>query len=132
MLTKQCPRCGETKPLTGFNRNKNKPRGIEHRCRDCERDQKLLRKYGITVADFNDLLAAQKDGCAICGSLEPGGKGAFHVDHDHACCPGAMSCGRCVRALLCHRCNTLLGAAKDDVGMLTAAAEYLIHHEVCS
>ena len=61
----------------------------------------LRREYGITLEQYNQMLAAQGGGCAICGS-EPHEKKRLVVDHCH-------SSGR-VRALLCGPCNTQLGA----------------------
>lgn len=47
------------------------------------------------------------------------------VDHDHSCCPGKTSCGKCVRGLLCGNCNTILGRMRDDASALLRAAKYL-------
>jgi hypothetical protein len=47
------------------------------------------------------------------------------VDHDHACCPGGSSCGKCVRGLLCSTCNSALGLLGEDTGTLHRAAGYL-------
>lgn len=69
----------------------------------------LRDMYGLTLQEFYVLLDAQGGVCAICGTSEAGGKGRFHVDHDHACCPGRKSCGVCIRGLLCSRCNQKLG-----------------------
>lgn len=51
---------------------------------------------------------------------------AGFIDHDHACCPGIGSCGECVRGLLCHDCNILLGMAKDSADRLDQVKKYLI------
>lgn len=81
-----------------------------------------------------------KDGasCAICDAdiLTPiphSGKGSgwrapLVVDHDHLCCPGQKSCGKCVRGFLCPNCNTAIGFMKDDPDRLAAAADYLRSH----
>jgi hypothetical protein len=88
-----------------------------------------VRKSKMAQEDYDGILADQSDGCAICGSVIPGGNGRFHVDHDHACCPG-KSCGKCVRGLLCVNCNFMLGHAQDDPDVLRAAADYLERHQM--
>jgi hypothetical protein len=58
------------------------------------------------------MLAGQGQACAMC--RRPFKKGErVCADHDHACCPPspttAKTCGKCIRGLLCFRCNTALG-----------------------
>lgn len=85
-----------------------------------------LRRWGLTVEAYDELLASQGGGCAICGSTDSGQEGRrFHVDHDHTCCPKGKSCGACVRGLLCHHCNTALGGFRDDPALLAKAIDYL-------
>ena len=59
----------------------------------------------------------------MCGAMTD-----LRIDHDHACCPlgsDSSSCGRCVRGMLCHRCNVGIGFFRDNPDYLIAAAEYL-------
>jgi hypothetical protein len=71
----------------------------------------LLKRYGLTAETFQAMLEAQGGVCAIChGGF--GTKGPS-IDHDHTCCPSVpgghgWTCGKCVRGLLCIRCNTAL------------------------
>ncbi len=81
-----------------------------------ERDSYLQRKYGITQAQYDALLAKQGGGCAICGR-QPAEKISLHVDHEH-------STSR-IRGLLCFRCNNALGDLGDDVAHLQRAIAYL-------
>jgi hypothetical protein len=80
---------------------------------DYEWKYSVKRNYNITIAQYNAMLAVQGGRCAICRCLPGAGGGGrcerLFVDHDHSCCAGDRSCGRCVRMLLCHRCNTGLG-----------------------
>jgi hypothetical protein len=80
-------------------------------------------KYGITYDDYDVLLEKQGGGCGICGSKTPGGRGRFHIDHDHSCCPTEKTCGKCVRGLLCNHCNTKLYVIEN--GWAKKAIEYL-------
>lgn len=47
------------------------------------------------------------------------------VDHDHNCCEGAISCGKCIRGILCRKCNVALGYLQDDANLAQRAAKYL-------
>lgn len=76
--------------------------------------------YGLSVERVRELLAA---GCGVCGSSE-----RLHVDHDHGCCPAGSSprsCGRCVRGVLCHGCNTAAGLLAESPARATALARFL-------
>lgn len=75
-----------------------------------------LKKYGLTVADYQALLDKQGGTCALCG-VPPADGRRLAVDHDHVT-------GR-VRGLLCQRCNGGLGALGDDVAGLQRAIAYL-------
>jgi Recombination endonuclease VII len=85
--------------------------------------RKLRERYGITPEQYAELLAAQGGGCAICG-MKPGAR-RLSVDHDHSCCPGDISCGWCVRGLLCHAHNVGLAHFADNEELLMAAARYV-------
>lgn len=78
---------------------------------------KRVLKYPISKEQYLELLNKQEGKCAICErTQEELGKPLF-VDHDHIT-------GE-VRGLLCHRCNILLGHAKDEPKILLAAVTYL-------
>lgn len=78
------------------------------------RSYNLKKRYGITQAQYQEMLVAQDNKCAVCGnhfSKTP------HVDHNHIT-------GE-VRALLCYKCNSVLGYAYEDVEILQNAIDYL-------
>lgn len=84
-----------------------------------------LARYGLTEDTYGQMFDAQGGRCAICGGTNANGH-ALSIDHDHDCCPeGARSCGRCVRGLLCSRCNFAIGHMGDDPDRLRAAADYV-------
>lgn len=96
-------------------------------CKECSKlvgHSANLKRFGLTVEDYIDLEKAQNGVCAICKDPEMN-KRRLSVDHDHNCCPGSGSCGKCIRGLLCSNCNTFLGNAKDNIETLKAAIKYL-------
>ena len=144
---KVCPDCQRDETSADFIKGRK-------RCKDCHNahkrnDEKISNKeykrrrredpetyakmlsqnskwrYGIDHEERDALLESQGGVCAICGSDEPRGRG-WVVDHDHSCCPGIRSCGECVRGILCHKCNLMLGQANDNIDTLTSAVAYLL------
>ena len=81
-------------------------------------------KYGLTVAQYDEMFAAQGGCCAVCGRPESrmkGGKVArLSVDHDH-------KTGK-VRGLLCDKHNRALGLLGDSADIVECAAAYLRRH----
>lgn len=88
----------------------------------------LKSHFGLTEAELEAMITAQNGRCLLCGSDEPGGSGRWAIDHDHACCPGKRTCGKCIRGLLCNQCNLGLGLFRDDPDLLRRAADYIERH----
>lgn len=85
--------------------------------------QRSLKKlYGITQVDYDKKLAEQEGRCAVCRREPDTTKRRLHVDHDHD--TGV------IRGILCHGCNTGLGAFQDDAVILEQARHYLKRHKI--
>lgn len=82
----------------------------------------MLWYFSITLDDYEQTYAAQGGLCALCGNPETALDRTglkvrkLAVDHDHRCCKGKRSCGKCARSLLCHSCNTKVGYLEMHVG----------------
>lgn len=124
---KRCSRCGETKPEDDFHWMTKPTRRMSY-CKACrarvDRGNKLKSLYGITLEQYELLLRLQEGSCAICNTPPEPGKNLV-VDHDHACCPGGRSCGRCLRGLLCHSCNLSIGTMRDSTLLMLSAIDYI-------
>jgi hypothetical protein len=97
----------------------------ERRRRKAARHGNYVQKtYGLGEHDYSHLYEAQNGVCFICQRAN-GATRKLSVDHDHKCCSGPVSCGACVRGLLCRPCNDLLGHCRDDWRMLARAIRYL-------
>ena len=68
--------------------------------REKDRLKRKARTYGVTV---DQLISLVQGTCGICGGGNNGR--TLHIDHDHRCCDGARSCGKCIRGVLCYPCN---------------------------
>lgn len=127
----RCKRCGVEKPVAemrsdyryvclmcfsdlGNDWQRRHPEQSARHKRNCH----LIKKFGITIEEAEQLLLAQGSVCAVCLHPISDIRGySPHVDHDHAT-------GK-VRGILCFSCNRGLGAFRDNIGHLGAAIEYL-------
>jgi len=125
-----CPRCRAEKPAVEFTKDRSTNTGRSAYCGRCSAaKQRLLRAqhpdkkrghhyralYGITVHDYERMLARQRGTCAIC--KEPPKRQRLSVDHCHKT--------KRVRGLLCGSCNPGLGSFRDRPDLLRMAAKYL-------
>lgn len=74
----------------------------------------ILRKYGISREEYDELVTLQRNRCAIC--LEVPTK-RLRIDHCH-------TTGQ-IRGLLCDECNRALGFFRDKIENLDRAVRYL-------
>lgn len=84
--------------------------------RQANHRRRWLKQYGLTVAEFDAMLAAQSGTCAICSRADHTARN-WCVDHCHA--TGV------VRGILCSECNAAIGKLKDDPALLRRAAGYI-------
>jgi hypothetical protein len=124
-----CPSCGET-DIARFYVDAKGGRTTKV-CKACHKEACKERwhardwldrwasrnyKYGVTKEFLIELYQKQEGKCKICGT-KPSTQRGLHVDHCHT--TGA------VRGLLCHGCNTGIGAMKENPEILSKAIEYL-------
>ncbi len=81
------------------------------------RNYKLIKKYNITLEDYNSMYNKQNGMCCICNTYYK----ELVVDHNH-------ENGK-VRGLLCDICNRGLGHFKENIETLQNAINYLINNK---
>jgi hypothetical protein len=87
------------------------------------------RVHNITLEHYNELLEKQNQCCAICNKPQSEFKRRFAIDHNHECCPRIPTCGKCIRGLLCDRCNKGLGHFRENTLILEKALNYMNSHD---
>lgn len=131
---KYCGCCEKTVSVNLFAKNKIKKDGLQERCTPCrskhhqkvkhlrakptpeQKRKYLMKSYGLTKDQFDDMLTKQNNSCAICGTTDLG-KPSPSIDHCH-------TTGK-VRGLLCNNCNRGLGLLKDSKEIIENAIKYL-------
>ena len=88
-----CTNCGQ-KPVLFDTR----------RCETCA--YRAAARYRRRTYHYTPELEARYQAARICDFCDnPFNDSVIHQDHDHECCAGAASCGKCLRGLLHGFCN---------------------------
>jgi hypothetical protein len=138
-IDRTCTRCNSSKSIDQFVKRPDMPDGRDFQCKDCaneysrnwrktaagactvKRNNVLIqaRRIGVTADAFREIIC-RTEVCEVCGdypSMNGGSSDRLHVDHCHK--TGV------IRGVLCLRCNTAIGLARDDSNILRKLAEYL-------
>lgn len=124
---KICTKCEIEKDEDEFHRHPATKDGLDPRCKECKSRLYLarsedafgesLRKYGLTLHEYTELIEAQGGVCLICRRNPEEMNRRFAVDHCH-------ETGR-IRGILCTACNSGLGMFGEDPDRLRRAIAYL-------
>lgn len=146
---KYCPTCKQVKNLSEFSTMKTRS-GVASHCKKCtsewgkkygktnegrqkrkalyqkhkekQLDQKMRKKFGISLQEYEVMLDKQGRKCMICGRTpEENGK-ALAIDHDHKTGKN--------RALLCSSCNICIGFIEKNALNISKIATYLTTHNI--
>jgi hypothetical protein len=87
----------------------------------------MLKNYGITLKEYDEMFAKQNGLCFICGNPEKvicksGKLKRLAIDHNHRT-------GK-IRKLLCDDCNVGLGKFRDNIIVMERAIQYLKDHGI--
>jgi hypothetical protein len=99
-----------------------KPENIER-----NKNYKLIKRYNLTLEQFNDKLKNQNNKCTLCYTTFDEKINKACVDHNH-------QTGK-IRDILCFFCNSTLGLVKENKNILNNMINYLNKHnslEPCS
>jgi hypothetical protein len=148
-ISKRCPRCGETKPISEFRQEPSRPRGLASYCRSCEpavrRERYLARRQA-----HNDYARryqqerperrseySRRHALKKLYGITPEQWARMYEEQDGRC----LICGNSpkrkrlhvdhchetgvVRGLLCSACNSGIALMRHDSELLIKAIAYL-------
>ena len=143
MTVKVCNKCHQEKDLQDFCKGKEYKDGRRNVCKRCHTNYMInyyknnpektaeknrmntkfvpsWKRHHITEDVFNSMMKKYGGMCHSCKRQK-----ATVIDHDHSCCKTNRSCGKCVRGVLCQKCNIALGLLFDDRKNIVSLLQYI-------
>jgi hypothetical protein len=132
-MSRICIKCKEHKLVELFRGNRNQCKPCESKLQSARYNAKpeyekeyhstirRFKRHNTTKEWFDD---KSQNGCEACGGFVN-----LVIDHDHACCAGSRSCGKCIRGVLCGNCNTAEGLLNSDIERAEKLIAYMKRHK---
>ncbi len=115
----ECKKCFNKKRREGeWRRSSSRRRKYYLENREKSKNKELIKTYGITLKEFNEMRKRQDYLCLICEKHESDSNKGLHIDHCHE--------SNKVRGLLCNSCNLAIGQLKHNVTIMNKAIKYLL------
>ena len=111
---KKCARCPYVKPLSDFNNRRGVKGGKQSYCRDCQEDDRLLRRYNLTRQQRDLMYDRQQGQCASCHRWYP----QLYL----YAYPGLG-----VMSLVCSNCTRIFNGFHHHPGIIMSAIKYLVY-----
>ena len=122
---RDCPTCVREygKLYREVNKERIREKKKEYRIKhpEVKRESYLKLTYGISILEYEEMLAKQGGVCIICKASE-----VRNIQHKHMHVDHCHTVGH-IRGILCSRCNAGLGQFDDRPELLMAAAGYLLY-----
>ena len=116
--SKSCVACFEAATRLRHTEDKRRYRKADpDSVRLSYRKWQVQTTYGISFEEYSRMFEEQGRRCKICRATTSGWSKDWHIDHDHET--------KAIRGILCHKCNLMIGLAKDNPDVLLWAATYL-------
>jgi hypothetical protein len=105
-----------------YERNKDKKKEYEKQNKKRKKENYFLRKYNLTLEQYQQMLQDQHNKCCICGIEFDDSRMRTRpcVDHCHKT--------KKVRSILCSNCNSAIGLLREDTFILKRTIKYLKKH----
>jgi hypothetical protein len=81
-------------------------------------------RHRMSYEEWDRRWSEQDGKCYLCGT-DLSEAIRVCIDHDHRCCGPDRSCESCRRGLACVNCNSIVGLARDNPGLLRQVADSL-------
>jgi hypothetical protein len=114
---KRCGTCRELHSIEMFPKSKRAADGFAPNCKSCNTELLLIRRFGISGAEKQEIWEAQGFRCAASGLVQNDTQQIWVIDHCHT--------SESIRGVLHPKINAVLGLLEDDPERTTQVMRFI-------